>query len=1299
MATFYLLSNSSFGASHVVEHGERKPFRGSGTRTASGTITQAKVRFTCTGDAKVSFALFNGDDGVNRLALKGEQTYAAGTYDIILGAESGSNASFSEGDYTTVVVNNGSSRANITVKGIEITYTPSSGGGGTGGDSGSGSTGSEVYTLNATFSPSSGTLTYGSTVTVNYDVTITNRNSNYDYYICATGGSFKKINSNSASGTFTLTFNNPGEEKIKTWIQKVNAGSLFWGGNLNSAEFTGPEATYNIQPGVPQLPNKNLSISPNLLIAGIPTNVNFSWGTVVENGNTLNNYYLYENDIIIEGKKATSTSKTITLEEGTVNRYKVKASIGNYELYSNENYLHSFSVTKNPEITNFAATDSTLLGGEATLTWSAAEFSHSASSSFATFTTKYQIEYQTSSDLNSWSDAVLINDSDISETEYTITNIDTYISINEFIRFIIKANFYRDGNLFHSVESEPSAARFAGAKPNQLTALEFVSQDWLNISYQAKLSSVGGEWEKTLTFPPTAQKFEHITKNTTLNVTYESALPSGYSKNGVNIEWKKNNIVKSKIFDHESINTVSFDDVFFDDDFWSDGNLELKITAAGYNSSAGTWVLEEDVGYFYKGTSIQTIKKPQMVSTNAIFNPANNGVIPVSNIDGYKEPQSGKHHIYDLDYSHPQNVARYGCKIVKVTDSGEESLGDVFTNDASASKEGFYRFNNGIKPRINLDLFNSSGATTNLFTALFGSEFPTGGKFKTTYKIYTCDIFGTVSDPYEYQVTYDCDPIARLPEEPKFSTIDGGFSSVNINPYGEDNERVVFPLMSGSRVNVKFYAAYSPYHSETAAYTNGYLDFSTSSNADPCNYYLYKFILKGNNEFDRVLVKSISKGDLGKENDGGKLKYSYNLSPTLQNSYQDEIAYYQIVPYYERSAANGGTRILNVDSNVSDTNYKSNIYDGSTSRPIWTYRSVSPEIDVLAVERIGITEDNEGKIEPKIKLGVIDWGTTNQFYGANKLSASNLSDYTQNIVEVIYDFKFFEEQQDGSFNLDSPLANPEGYVSEHVYQQSNLPTTGTNLFYELPSIISDFNNRAKNYKAVLTVTNEIKQTKIKDGTSDEIELIDVQQIFTLDIPIFQNSKTFLITKGQIGVNQPNIKQTEESLYIVDKGSVNSISVQNYRGIIGLEISDKNKIGSGENVKSAGFVEIYDNPVDNGGDRVSLGGFGMVKEDNAAWPCVIWKTNDGEASLKLIPETPVNSGLTISGNSIDHTDKIAATTDAALMKVAYNATGHITTAAAASMSDVRTAAKISYGTSEPVGTSGTEGEIYLWVQSE
>lgn len=469
------------------------------------------------------------------------------------------------------------------------------------------------------------------------------------------------------------------------------------------------------------------------------------------------------------------------------------------------------------------------------------------------------------------------------------------------------------------------------------------------------------------------------------------------------------------------------------------------------------------------------------------------------------------------------------------------------------------------------------------------------------------------------------------------------------------------------------------------------------------------------------------------ENLGGEkaLYYRYQLNFKLENKDIDEVEYFQIVPFYE----DGGLRISRIhyyEDNSNGFNINNAIF--------WNSRISSPKIQVTGVERIATTEDDFGFELPKLKLYVTDWGTTHQFHDGEKLTKEQLVGYNR-LTDLTYSIKYYKEKVENGVTSEEYLSEKDwgrnylinsvpsltynDLASEYNYASFEelkthtekdlssingndyLPvvTSGTTLYVNLPSPIEGTSASATNFFAKLTINGKINRVK-KDSAEASFEPY-LLQLINYSIYISQNKKTFMIQQGKLGINQPELKEVEESLYIVDKKTMSGSGV-NHPNILGLEADRTfNKI----NEMPGAFVGFYDDSSQNNGDRILMGSIGLGMEIDGSnkatsyTPYVFYNKIEENGSLtltslNLIPEA--GDYIEIEGHRISHKTPVAGG-NTSLLKIGFDNFGHITASAAPTVEEIRQVAHIRYGDLDPSDTNnnivGEEGDIYLWIQSK
>ena len=1365
MATFYLFNNADFDGSYTISAGGDKTW--SSARTVAGTISKVKIVFTNTGRAKVSARLMI--DGKSQ-GLASEKTYNAGNNTIIIEAVDGT---FIKDSTTGVKVANGSSAASIVVKGIEVTYTASSSGG---GDSGGGSGGDTTPSVSGSaIFPFPGTFTQTTTLGVFFNISFSNceyiEASLYDTISGETIAGSGRITGSSYADTLYFTLNKGDNYNLRAevfYMPISSGGGFVWGntyypnGNSTYAyKYIGDLGSISA-PSV-NSPYYGKRSGTSFIYPG--ETYTLSWSAPTTNGNTINGYQCLFNGNLFNSSNSTSISIGNNLNEKESGEWKIKAVAGtNPETsssISSGTYVYNLKIDTQDSIT---INNSTLASGSAGFSWEPALINVN-DSILGNFTVQYNLKYKTSSDKISWSSLQTIA-SNLTSNQYTIEEIGNLGLTGKFVCFVIENNIYYNSNLIKTITTEEldGFIKYAGEKPNQLSSIIFESSDLKGRNYLSKYIYNGTNfiWE---TF-----NYKYITKGSTLTINF-GELAAGYAKPGVKISWERGSYKGSKEFyENNTSSTTSMvinfvEDDFFDSNFWnstSTSSLILTITSLGYIETINTTVLEEERGFFYKGSGIQVAKNPIVSNTSGIISPTSKS-IPVNFTAGNQEPivdeANGIYEdlkINDIKATHPQEIEIYAYEVsasVLINNTWKDYQ-VVTDNLLSATKGGIYSTNesrpswfipNGEvednKVIFSLNILNN--AKNSHLTALLGSEISQyNQKLTVDYRIFAIDVYGQKSNNYfSYSFTYDCRKPAIFEISPQIQSPTSIDRKI-ISPYGNDIS--VIPVFNGDSLIIKFYPAINPnhYNSNQNSYFNyngkTYLKHSSNNSIIDPNYYrVYKFIKNSKGNFETVSIDRIEpfsntsivtkeSENIGEEK---ALYYRYQLNFKLENKDIDEVEYFQIVPFYE----DGGLRISRIhyyEDNSNGFNIDNAIF--------WNSRIGSPKVQVTGVERIATTEDDFGFELPKLKLYVTDWGTTHQFYDGEKLTKEQLVNYNR-LTDLTYSIKYYKEKVDNGVTSEEYLSGKDwernylinsvpsitynDLASEYNYASfeelkthtdkdlssingnNHLPvvTSGTTLYVNLPSPIVETSASATNFFAKLTINGKINRvSKDSDEASFKPHLL---QLIDYSIYISQNKKTFMIQQGKLGINQPELKEVEESLYIVDKKTMSGSGV-NHPNILGLEASRTfNKI----NDITGAFVGFYDDSSKNKGDRILMGsiGLGMTLKENSeevlSYEPYVFYNADATGTmtaLKLVPEA--GDYIEIEGHRISHKTPIAGG-NTSLLKVGFDEFGHITASAAPTVEEIRQVAHIRYGNLDPSDASnnivGEEGDIYLWIQSE
>ena len=1364
MATFYLFNNANFDGSYKISARDFKDFESK--RSVAGTISKVKIVFTNTGKAKVSARLMI--DGESQ-GLASEETYNAGTNTIIIKAEVGT---FFKDSLTTVRVRNDSSAASIVVKGIEVTYTASSsGGGGSGGGSGGDTTPS--ISGSASF-PSPGIFTQ--TIILGVDFNISFSNCEFiEASLCDTISGKTIVTSGQITGssyvnTLYFTLNKGDNYNLRAEVFYVPIGSA-WGGNIY---YPNGGSTYaykyigdlgSISAPSVNSPYYGKRNGASFIYPG--ETYTLSWSAPATNGNTINGYQCLFNGNLFNSSNSTSISIGNNLNEKESGEWKIKAvagtNPGTSSSISSGTYVYNLKIDTQDSI---AINNSTLASGSAVFSWEQALINVN-DSILGNFTVQYNLKYKTSSDKISWSSLQTIA-SNLTSNQYTIEEIGNLGLTGKFVCFVIENNIYYNSSLIKTITTEEldGFIKYAGEKPNQLSSIIFESSDLKGRNYLSKYIYNGTKfiWE---TF-----NYKYITKGSTLTINF-GELAAGYAKPGVKISWERGSYKGSKEFyENNTSSTTSMvinfvEDDFFNSNFWnstSTSSLILTITSLGYIETINTTVLEEERGFFYKGSDIQVAKKPVVSNTYDSISTLSKS-IPVNFTTGNQEPivdeANGIYEdlkINNIKATHPQEIEIYAYEVsasVLINNTWKDYQ-VVTDNLLSATKGGKYSTNGSrlgwFIPDWNvednqvifgLNILNS--AKNSHLTALLGSEISQyNQKLTVDYRIFAIDVYGQKSNNYfSHSFTYDCRKPAIFEISPQIQS-PTSIDRKTISPYG--NEISVIPVFNGDSLIIKFYPAINPSHYNNNQ--NNYFNYngktylkhsSDNSIIDPNYYRVYKFIKNSKGNFETILIdiiKPFSNTPIvtkESENLGGEkaLYYRYQLNFKLENKDIDEVEYFQIVPFYE----DGGLRISRIhyyEDNSNGFNINNAIF--------WNSRISSPKIQVTGVERIATTEDDFGFELPKLKLYVTDWGTTHQFYDGEKLTKEQLVSYNR-LTDLTYSIKYYKEKVENGVTSEEYLSGKDwgrnylinsassltyndlaleyNYASfeelkthtekdlSSINGNDYLPvvTSGTTLYVNLPSPIEGTSASATNFFAKLTINGKINRVN-KDSAEASFKPYSLQLI-DYSIYISQNKKTFMIQQGKLGINQPELKEVEESLYIVDKKTMSGSGV-NHPNILGLEADRTfNKI----NEMPGAFVGFYDDSSQNNGDRILMGSIGLGMEIDGSnkaisyTPYVFYNKIEENGSLtltslNLIPEA--GDYIEIEGHRISHKTPVAGG-NTSLLKIGFDNFGHITASAAPTVEEIRQVAHIRYGDLDPSDTNnnivGEEGDIYLWIQSK
>lgn len=1367
MATFYLYNNADFDGTYKMGPSESKTW--SSQRSVAGTIKTAKIVFTNTGRAIVSASLTI--DG-KRQGLAAEKTYNAGTNTIIIKAENGNfNVNSSTG---VKVANGSNAASIVVKGIEVTYDASSSGGGDSGGGSGGDTTpsvsGSAIFPSPGTFTQ---TTTLGVFFNISFSNCEYIEASLYDTISGRTIAESGRITGSSYANTLNFTLNKGDNYNLRAevYYMPVSSGSGFTWGNTY---YPNGSSTYaykfigdlgSISAPSVNSPYYGTRNGTSFIYPG--ETYTLSWSAPETNGNTINGYQCLFNGNIFSSSNSTSINIGNNLNEKESGEWKIKAIAGNNPETSSSTssgtYVYNLKIDTQDSIT---INNSTLASGPAEFSWEQALINVN-DSILNNFTVQYNLKYKVSSDKINWGSLQSIA-SNLTSNQYTIEDISNLGLTGKFVCFVIENNIYYNSNLIKTITTEEldGFIKYAGEKPNQLSSIIFESSDLKQRNYLSKYSYNGTDfiWE---TF-----NYEYITKGSTLTINF-GELAAGYTKPGVKISWERGSYKGSKEFyENNTSSTTSMvinfvEDDFFDSNFWnSTSKLILTIASLGYIETIGTTVLEEKIS-FYKKEDIQVIKKPVVSNTYDSISTVSKS-IPVNFTAGNQEPivdeANGIYEdvkINNIKATHPQEVEIYAYEVsasVLVNDTWKDYQ-VVTDNLLSATKGGKYSVNESRpgwfipnwdvednKVIFSLNILNN--AKNSHLTALLGSEISQyNQKLTVDYRIFAIDIYGQKSSNYfSHSFIYDCRKPAFFGVSPQIQS-PVSIDRKIISPYG--NEISVIPVFNGDNLIIKFYPAINPNHYNNNQ--NNYFNYngktylkhsSNNSIIDPNYYRVYKFIKNSKGDFETILIdriepfsniSSVTKESevLGEEK---ALYYRYQLNFNLENKDIDEVEYFQIVPFYEE----GGLRISRIhyyEDNSNGFNIDNAIF--------WNSRIGSPKVQVTGVERIATTEDDFGFELPKLKLYVTDWGTTHQFYDGERLTKEQLVNYNR-LTDLTYSIKYYKEKVENGVTSEEYLSGKDwerNYLTNSApsftyndlaleynytsFEELNthtekdfsfingtdyLPvvTSGTTLYVNLPSPIEGTGASTTNFFAKLTINGKVNRVN-KDSDEASFKPYSLQLI-NYSIYISQNKKTFMIQQGKLGINQPELKEVEESLYIIDKKTISGSGV-NHPNILGIEADRTfNKI----NEMPGAFIGFYDDSSQNNGDRILMGsiGLGMTfkesSEEILSYEPYIFYNADATGTmtaLKLVPEG--GNYIAVEGNIISHEKPVASTEGTAFIKINYDEFGHINGSSNVETSDIRSVGRIAYGDTEP-GTEGfnpfgngsvIEGDIYLWVQSE
>lgn len=1141
--------------------------------------------------------------------------------------------------------------------------------------------------------------------------------------------------------------------------------------------------------------------------------------------NSVADYDIFVNNVQIDSNNSTNLSFSVLEKE-----YNLKDKLSHYikaeatynsvsnSSQSGTSYLYTLSVISPSSIS--VLDNETFTSGSATITWEEPEvIVHDEVNNFS-FT--YDVLYRTSSDKKNWAgknneEWTKLTSESLSSPSYVIPNVAEIVSVDNFIQFKISCNINYNGAGLTSVdtkvvENDDSFIVFAGNKPESFDSIEFSQINKKNET----LTSIGskeieGFWS--------IFNCKYLTKETTLKVNF-NANKLSYNEQGVKISWEKNGKYGSAIFTTtlaENSLTVPFSDSQFDENFW-DASKSFKLSissivkkivvAAADGIEEESFIVTEAGNATYSGRDIQVAKLPKMLTSFDGVGPINR-LIPVNFEEGNQQPIVDKQNqIYEdlriigIKSEHPQDIKIYGYKAYAsvylnetwkdyqlITDKVfSASEGELNNNEAGLFTPIFEETYAGETIKINnvvsleLDILNKNNHLNNLLAPnTINNYFE---MLKINYRIHVVDEFGQESINYlEYEFDYDCRKPATFEIAPRIvSPIIEDSQLVSINPYNENDPILTIPVFNKDKLIIKFYPAINPryYKTNTDEFITASdgMTYLKSSGADSNIYYLYKFVrnkdgkieLSKNNENSKnpelLIPYSANVTTLKEEKeviDNVEVSYYlYQLNLNLNNNNIDEIEYFQIVPAYIEDNIERVSRINYDENNLNGFN----ICNGNNSAVFWNSRISNPKIQVTGIERIAVTKDNFGFELPKMKLYITDWGTTHQFFNNEKISANDLANNFNRLIDLTYSINYYREKvnSDGSItkevlndNNGNPITLTRNYLtnSEKIIDYNKLaleykdyynnfeamkealegsysieyanvngetklpiPATGSTLYINLPSPIKGTEEGDSNFYADVTIIGKIKRA-IVNSDNNGIFIDEEISLSNYEIYISQNKKTFMIQQGKLGINQPELKDVEETLYLVDKKRI-STTGNNYPNILGIE-ADRvfNKI----NDISGAFIGFYDDSIANKGERVSMGsiGLGMTFKENSEEvlsyePYVFYNANaNGDiTALKLKAEG--GAGIKVEGdfnNIISHTNSVDADSAGTFKNLTYDSQGHITGQTEIASGDIRKAMRIAYGVEptenpDPTNENWTfvyplgeprEGDIYLWIQNE
>ena len=690
-----------------------------------------------------------------------------------------------------------------------------------------------------------------------------------------------------------------------------------------------------------------------------------SWNAVSNNNNNTSQYTPYLDNI----SQGITTNRSLTVTnsklENIVQNWRVDGLSKYYNNTLTSNVVECYNLTINSQ-TSIVNDNSEMIEDSANLTWEKPELIV-ADNLKNNFSYIYTLKYQTSNDKITWTNAenIAADSVNIETNSYTISDVSTYNFAGKFINFIIITDVYYNNKLLKTISTPEwtsdntnlidNLIKYAGKKPNQLNYITFNDTNLKNETFELTYQYDGNNYEWLEGGLP----FKYFSKDTTLTIGFNE-LVEGYERHAVKITWKKNKIENSK--EYKTINkedttlSISFnDEELFTEEFWGNGTLVFTITSAGYLSSIDTYVLEEEQGYFYKGSRFQTIKKPSIKNIGSI-SPINK-IIPVNFSIGNQEPIVDEtSNIYEdlrlinIQADHPQDIDIYGYKVYgSINDNWPDDWKQtklIFDELFKASYGGSYKegmfiptWEQGIDgtyiPIVNLELGILNESKNNHLTSLLGSEISEyTEKLNVNYRLTVVDAYGQESENYySYSFSYDCRKPAIFNNTLTISS-PTTIETDTIIPY--TNSINTIPVFNGDNLIVKFYPAINSrhYNNNQSSYIVNedkvYLKYaSDNSIVDPNYYSVYKFVKQSTGELKSYLVDIIqpflvnSPVIKGSEDINGEyaLYYLYQLNFKLNEDNVDEIEYFQIIPFYnEENEVTRTSRVYYYNDNSNGFN-------------------------------------------------------------------------------------------------------------------------------------------------------------------------------------------------------------------------------------------------------------------------------------------------------------------------------------------------------------------------------------------